>query len=245
MNYKLTLAYDGSGYSGWQSQKNAVAVQDVFQEALFHTIGSRPVIMGCSRTDAGVHAIMYVCSFKAENPVPLEKMPLVLNNFLPRDIRVYSAEVVPDKFDARFSARGKTYIYRISNRHKIADPFLYKYVWHFPRELDVSLMHSAAQELVGTHHFDAFAASGGTHKSSVRTVKSLSVTEREQIIEIEITADAYLYNMVRIIAGTLAYVGEGRIPAGELPVILDGRDRTKAGITAPPNGLFLKEVMYN
>lgn len=243
MKIKAMLAFDGTCYHGWQIQNNAVTVQQTVNNALSKIIGEKIEVTGCSRTDAGVHALSYCVSFSSNTKIPLENLPLAVNTVLPYDIRFFSCEQVDDGFDARYSATSKTYVYKV-DYGKIANPFMKKYSCHFPYNLNIDNIKKAAAHFVGTHDFTAFMSSGGSQKTTVRTVNSLDVYEDGGILNFEINANAYLYNMVRIISGTLLYVGCGKIDAADIPEIILSGDRRRAGITAVPNGLYLKKIFY-
>ncbi|MBO4898126.1 MAG: tRNA pseudouridine(38-40) synthase TruA [Clostridia bacterium] len=243
-NIRINLMYDGTAYHGFQRQKNGITIQECLETAIKKLTGEEVNLIGCGRTDAGVHAINYTANFLSETKVPAERLPLALNAYLPPDIRVFSAEDVPLDFHARFSAVGKTYIYRIVTGN-VYNVFLKNYSWFYPGKLDFEEMKKAALPFWGTHDFKAFMATGSPRKSTVRTVKELKVTKKsEDEIEIEITADGFLYNMVRIIAGTLLYAGCGKIKADDIPSIIESGERVRAGITAPPEGLALKQTYY-
>ena len=204
-NYLLTLAYDGTNYCGFQVQPNGRSVAQTFQDGLEAVLHSRPDIKGCSRTDAGVHALGFALNFHAETRIPPEKLPLAINQHLPPDIRVLCARVVPEEFHARYAAHTKTYLYRIHN-HPIDSPFDEKYYTRVPRRLDVDAMQRAAEQFVGKHDFLALCAAGSSaaaHGDTVRTITDCHVTRRGDEVDIEVTADGYLYNMVRILAGTV------------------------------------------
>lgn len=243
MNYKLNLSYDGTAYHGWQKQNNAVTVCDVLEKAMEKIFKHKVEVTGCSRTDAGVHAINYICNFKSDLIIPFDKVPLAINTKLPWDIRVKSAEEAPEDFNSRFSAHSKTYVYKTCCS-KILNPFLRNYAYHFPYDVDMEKIKKATEYFVGTHDFAGFMTQGSSQKTTVRTVNFLSAKAYDDIIEFEINANAYLYNMVRIISGTLLYVGIGRIDAGDIPDIIKSCDRRRAGITAEPQGLYLKEILY-
>lgn len=243
MNYKLNLSYDGTAYHGWQKQNNAVAVCDVLEQAIEKIFKHKVEVTGCSRTDAGVHAINYICNFKSDLIIPFDKVPTAINTKLPLDIRVKSAEEVPEDFNSRFSAHSKTYVYKTCCS-KILSPFLRNYAYHFPYDVDMEKIKKTTEYFVGTHDFAGFMTQGSSQKTTVRTVNFLSAKAHDDIIEFEINANAYLYNMVRIISGTLLYVGIGRIDAGDIPGIIKSCDRRRAGITAEPQGLYLKEILY-
>lgn len=243
----MKIRYDGTNYHGWQRQKNAITVQQVIEEALSDLTGESVSVTGCSRTDAGVHALEYYFHFESNTSIPVEKLPYALNYWLGEDISAVEAFEVPEDFNARFSAKGKRYIYRIQNA-KTKNPFLNRYSWHIPYHLDVEKMIAAAPILEGTHDFAGFMAAGGDQKTTVRTVRVCRVeqdAEMPESITVTVEADAFLYNMVRIITGTLAEVGFGRIKVEDLAEILASCDRTRCGLTAPPQGLFLKKVYYD
>lgn len=246
-NYLLTLAYDGTNYCGFQVQPNGRSVAQTFQDGLEAVLHSRPDIKGCSRTDAGVHALGFALNFHAETRIPPEKLPLAINQHLPPDIRVLCARVVPEEFHARYAAHTKTYLYRIHN-HPIDSPFDEKYYTRVPRRLDVDAMQRAAEQFVGKHDFLALCAAGSSaaaHGDTVRTITDCHVTRKGDEVDIEVTADGYLYNMVRILAGTLCEVGAGRMQPDAIPGILASRDRSQAGPTLPAKGLFLEKVDYD
>ena len=246
-NYLLTLAYDGTNYCGFQVQPNGRSVAQTFQDGLEAVLHSRPDIKGCSRTDAGVHALGFALNFHAETRIPPEKLPLAINQHLPPDIRVLCARVVPEEFHARYAAHTKTYLYRIHN-HPIDSPFDEKYYTRVPRRLDVDAMQKAAEQFVGKHDFLALCAAGSSaaaHGDTVRTITDCHVTRKGDEVDIEVTADGYLYNMVRILAGTLCEVGAGRMQPDAIPGILASRDRSQAGPTLPAKGLFLEKVDYD
>ncbi len=243
-NIKLTIQYDGTAYHGWQTQENAVTVQETLEKAIKKLLELDTLrLTGCGRTDTGVHARRYICNFYADTAIPLDKLPLALNTYLPNDIICLAAEEVSEDFDSRYMAKKKTYSYYINNS-TFPDAFLRNYSWHFKYRLDIEKMREAAKAFLGEHDFYGFAASGFTVKTTVRTIYSLDIEKNGDIIAIHITGNGFLYNMVRIIAGTLAFVGTGKIAAEDMADIIDSCDRTRAGITAPPSGLFLTEVFY-
>ena len=246
MNFLLTLAYDGTNYCGFQVQPNGRSVAAAVQDALEATLGARPDIKGCSRTDAGVHALGFALNFHADTRIPPEKLPLALNQHLPADIRVLSARVVDEDFHARYAAHTKTYVYRIRNS-QIDSPFDARYRTRVPGRLDTDAMQRAAQQFVGRHDFLALCASGSSaaaHGDTVRTITACTVSRDGDAVDITVTADGYLYNMVRILAGTLCEVGAGRMTPADIPAILASRDRRRAGPTLAAKGLFLKCVDY-
>jgi len=239
----LTVRYIGTAYHGWQIQKNAVTVQSVLQDALAKTLDEEITVHGCSRTDAGVHALTYCLHFDTESQIPEKGIVMMLNRYLPDDIAALDCRAVPDDFHAQYSCKGKLYEYRIYTG-SIRDPFRHSLCWHYPYKLDAQLMDRAARHIVGRKDFRAFCATGGNTEDTVRNVTHVSVrTEGDETV-VSVAADGFLYNMVRIIVGTLVYVSQGKIAEDELPRIIESRDRTRAGITAPPCGLCLSKVFY-
>ena len=243
-NIALKLMYNGTAYHGWQVQPNGVTVQQVLQDAVQRLTGVRSGITGCSRTDAGVHAEMFCCALHTDSRIPPEKVPAALNAHLPRDVAVTACRLVPDDFHPRYDARGKRYVYRIWN-HPARNPFWEGRAYHYGRRLDVDAMNAAAAALVGQHDFAAFCAAGSSVEDTVRCVSACGVTRRGDLVEIRVQADGFLYNMVRIIVGTLLEVESGRIDPQTIPAILQSGDRTRAGATAPAHGLYLEQVFYD
>ena len=246
-NILLIIEYDGTNYSGWQSQKNACAIQDVTEAALSVLHGGQKVpLIGCSRTDSGVHASGYCANFRSALTIPPEKFCYALNNLLPDDIRIVASRQVPEDFHARFSVKSKTYCYRFYTG-RFASPLRANRAWHVKGDLTLSAMQHAAAQLLGTHDFSAFMAAGGYAGTTVRTLFDAGVTFSEEtgLYTVSVTGDGFLYNMVRIIAGTLVYVGLGKLPADGISEIILGKDRKKAGITAPACGLYLDHVNYS
>lgn len=243
-NIALLLQYRGSGYHGWQMQQNALTVQETLQKAVEKVCGLTGTVIGCGRTDAGVHALFYVCNFFSETKIPDNKIAPALNCNLPDDICVLGACTVDGHFHARYSAVKKRYLYRILNTPH-GDVFKKDLAWHRRAALDTESMRGGAAAFLGEHDFGAFCASGAQTKDFVRTVYSLDITESDGLVTIDICGNGFLYNMVRIIAGTLVYVGEGRINPEETRAIIASRDRRRAGITAPPHGLYMAQVYYD
>ena len=243
MRIKLIIEYDGTNYVGWQRQKNGISVQQVLEEAFEKTVGQKVVLYGAGRTDAGVHALGQVAHLDTTTSIPPEKISFALNTNLPSDIRVVCSQVVSDDFHARYGAKAKTYEYTYINaQHPSA---IYRNTTaHIRGDVDISAMKQAAQTIVGTHDFASFCASGSEVDTTVRTVYSLVVSQDEPFIKIEITGSGFLYNMVRIIAGTLLDVGRGKRKAGDMQDIMDAGDRGKASATAPARGLMMKRVFY-
>lgn len=244
MNIRLNIKYDGTAYHGWQIQKNAVTVQETVKNALQKITGEDITLIGCGRTDSGVHAENYICNFHTASTVPADKFPYALNAILPKDIVCMGAKAVSEDFHAKNSAVKKRYVYRILAR-EFPDAFLCRYAWHFKYPVDIDKMRTAARAFLGEHDFIGFASSGFTVKTTVREIYSLDISRKDDIITIDITGNGFLYNMVRIIAGTLVFAGCGKIDPESMADIISSRDRTRAGITAPPQGLFLREVYYD
>lgn len=239
----LTLGYDGTAYHGWQIQPNAVSVQETVQNALFKLLGGFHGVTGCSRTDAGVHAREFCCHIDCDDNIPNNAFLRGLNSLLPSDISVKACKEVSPDFHARYSAKGKTYKYRILNS-SIKDPFLSRYYWQIERKLDVDKMNEFCSALVGTHDFYAFSSSGRTVEDTVRTITECFVERDGDEVVLTVSANGFLYNMVRIIAGTAVEVSDGRINPQNTSLILSSKNRDMAGITAPPNALMLWKVHY-
>ena len=244
MNYKLTLCYDGSRYKGWQKQKNT---ENTIQEKLEVTLGrifGEPIeISGCGRTDAGVHARRQVCSFRTDTEIPCAEILDALRKYLPEDIGALWLEEADGRFHARLSCREKTYIYRIHNSVS-PNVFERKYTYHFPSKLDIEKMRQAAELLKGTHDFAPFSSVKKAKKSTVRTVSEITISRENDLITMRFTGDGFLYNMVRIMVGTLIEVGDGRREAESIPLIFASQNRELAGLTAPACGLFLWDIKY-
>ena len=239
----LTVEYDGTNYAGWQRQINGLAVQQVLEEALQKATRERIVVTGASRTDAGVHALGQAVHFDTESRIPPEKYPFVLNTMLPRDIRIQSGREVPADFHARFMTCGKRYTYRIINSRHASALRRNSHV-HVPVPLDIGLMRQAAPQLLGKHDFAAFQATGGTAKTTIRTIRSVTLDRLGDEIILTVEGDAFLYNMVRIIAGTLIEIGQGKRHVNAFTEALETLDRLSLGVTAPPHGLELTQVYY-
>lgn len=239
----LTLRYDGTRYHGWQVQPNGVTVQQVMQDAVERLTGVRSGLTGCSRTDAGVHANMFCCTLDTACPLRGDKMAAALNAHLPADVAVYGCREVPADFHPRYMAAGKRYVYRIWNA-PARNPFWQGYALHRQRRLDGRRMDEAAAAYCGTHDFTAFCSAGSAVEDRVRTVRRCGVSRQGDLVTFTVEADGFLYNMVRIMVGTLLDMDAGRIPWDALPAILLSRDRDRAGATAPACGLYLDEVFY-
>lgn len=239
----LTISYDGTAYHGWQVQPNGITVQETVQNALYKLLGAKPALTGCSRTDAGVHAREFCCHLDCDEKFPESSFLRGLDAFLPDDISVKAAREVPPDFHARYNTKGKTYAYYILNSER-RDPFLSRYTWRIERGLYLERINAFCKEIVGTHDFYAFSSSGRTVEDTVRTVSECyAVREGDRVI-LKITADGFLYNMVRIIVGTAVAVSDGKIEPQFTKAIFDSKNRALAGQTAPPQGLFLEKVLY-
>lgn len=243
MNIALKLSYLGTAYHGWQRQKNGVTVQQRIEEAVEKTCGVRLSVSGCGRTDAGVHAESYVASMRLDCRIPMDRLPHALNARLPDDIVIHEAHIVPDDFDARFSCISKEYTYRIHNS-PTRNPFFIDRAYFYPQHLNEEAMGRAARHFVGVHDFSAVRSIGTPVRSPIREIYYLDVERRDDMIEIRACADGFLYNMVRAIAGTLVFCGNGKIDPDDIPAILESKDREAAGPTAPACGLYMTALNY-
>ena len=247
LKFKLTIAYDGTAYQGWQVQKIGTGVQEKIEAACHQLFPGVKRIHSSSRTDTGVHAlgmVAHVEIHRAELKMPDARLALALNAFLPDDIRVLDAVRVPADFHARFDAIGKQYRYYVWNHHAM-NPLLYHRAWHFPVKLNPAWMRAAAKTLVGRHDFKSFAGTREYEmKSNVRTLTRCDIKKVGQLYTFTIEGDGFLYKMCRGIVGTLVQVGQGKIPLAEVATILTSRDRRVAGMTAPAHGLVLQQVFY-
>ena len=243
-NIALFLTYEGTAYHGWQIQKNLATVQQTLEKAIFMVVGHPVHVTGCGRTDAGVHAKCYVANFRTESTIPCERLPYALNTHLPADIVVTKAFEVHDDFNAIGSCVKKEYTYKIYNS-RVKDPFLVNRAWFYPKQLDEKIMQAAAEQFVGTHDFAAVRSVGTDVKSTVRTVYYYNVERRENLIELRVCANGFLYNMARAMAGTVVYCAEGKISPEEIGKILQDGNRTAAGPTVPPGGLYMTHLWYD
>ncbi len=244
MNIAIVLSYDGTAYHGWQTQKNAVTVQKTVTDAIASVLEQDISVSGAGRTDAGVHARRYVANFRANCTIPMDRLPLAINSHLPMDIAVSGATVVPDSFDARFSCTRKEYTYLIYPG-RIRDPFAVSRSYFYPYPLDVRAMQQAAVHFIGKQDFAAVRSMGTPVKSTVREIFTCSVDTVGQLVRIRVSADGFLYNMVRAISGTLLYVGQGKFPPDGVRHILSSCDREQAGPTLPPQGLYMSRLWYD
>jgi tRNA pseudouridine38-40 synthase len=238
---RLTLAYDGTGFHGWQRQRAQRTVQGVLEDALERVLGSMPALSAAGRTDAGVHARGQVVSFRTD--ADPERIARALNGMLAPEVVVSSSRTAQDVFDARFSATAREYRYRI-DVGDVPDPFTARFVWHHPGEPELAEMRRAASLLIGEHDFASFCRRPQDDRQTVRDLERLSVVREGDRLEIAARANAFLHQMVRSLVGTLVAVGEGRIAASSMPAVLDARDRSSAGPVAPPHGLTLERVIY-
>ncbi len=256
---KIVLAYDGTRLVGWQRQAAGCSVQGLLEQALAEIEGKAVPVVGAGRTDAGVHALGQVASCRLDHPLAVASLRRALNARLPAAVRVLALDEADPGFHARYAARSKTYRYLVLNG-EVAGPFGREFVWHVPRRLDVDAMASAALALVGRHDFAAFRGAGSAPRTTVRTITRSEVRtpargdtggealrldgEVDRLIVYEVEGDGFLRHMVRNIVGSLVEIGQGRRPPGWLASVLASRDRTQAGSTAPPTGLFLVRVDY-
>ena len=244
-NIKLIIEYDGTNYSGWQIQKNGPSIQEELQKVLRTITGEECNVNGSGRTDAGVHAIGQVANFRTSSRMPADRFAYALNSMLPKDITIKASIEAEADFHARFSAIGKCYRYKIFNsRFPSALLRNYAYYINYCDKLDMNRLRSAADCFTGTHDFSGFMSTGSSVEDTVRTIYKIDVEKNEALIEICFEGNGFLYNMVRIIVGTLIYTGIGKIAVPEIPDIIRSKDRSRAGITAPAHGLYLEKVLY-
>ena len=243
-NIALCLSYLGTDYHGWQMQKTLPTVQETVEKAVAMVVGHSVHVTGCGRTDAGVHAKCYVANLRTDSTIPTDRLPYALNTHLPQDIVVSKAFEVTDKFNAIGSCVRKEYTYLIYNS-RLKDPFFVNRAWFYPKHLDESVMAAAASRFVGTHDFAAVRSVGTDVKSTVRTVYYYHVQRHEDLIELRVCANGFLYNMARAMAGTVVYAAEGKFPPEAISQILHEGNRTAAGPTVPPGGLYMTHLWYD
>ena len=243
-NIALKLMYNGSAYHGWQVQKNAVSVAETLEKALATVVGHPVKCTGAGRTDAGVHAETYIANFRTHSRIPLDKLPLAVNTRLPNDIVVVKATEVPAEFNAIGSCHRKEYTYRIYNS-RLGNPFFVDRAWFYPKRLDETVMQRAASQFVGTHDFRAVRSVGTETRTTVRTVHYFDVSREGDLIECKVCANGFLYNMVRAMVGTIVYAAEGKLAPEDIPAILESGNRTLAGPTVPPGGLYMTKLWYD
>lgn len=239
----VTIRYDGSAYHGYQVQSNALTVQEVFQNAVQNVFGKRLDVKGCSRTDSGVHANMYCISFDTDMNISNESVILALNTYLPEDVAAYDCKEVDMDFHPRYNCKSKEYIYKIYNG-KYRNPFYAKYALWYRWNIDAEYLNNEAQAFVGKYDYSGFCSIKSDVEDTVREIYSCKVWCEDDFVYFKVCGDGFLYNMVRIMVGTLLFVSEGKIKSGELKSIILSKDRKKAGKTAPPQGLYLNNVSY-
>lgn len=243
-NMALFLTYEGTAYHGWQIQKNLPTVQETLEKAVAMVTGNRVHVTGCGRTDAGVHAKCYVANFRTASTIPTDRLPYALNTHLPADIVVTNAFEVGEDFNAIGSCARKEYTYLIYNS-RVRDPFYVNRAWFYPKHLDEAVLQAAASQFVGTHDFAAVRSVGTDVKSTVRTVYYYNVERDGNLIYLRVCANGFLYNMARAMAGTVVYAGEGKLAPEEIGKILESGNRTAAGPTTPPGGLYMTHLWYD
>lgn len=243
-NIAVKICFLGAAYHGFQRQQNALTIQEIIENALFKILGETTVIYGCSRTDAGVSANEYVFNFKTKNPITPYKLKGALNHFLPNDIAVLDCVQAPDDFHARYSTSEKEYIYKLVNSRQ-KNPFTFERAFNYGiTQLDAEMLNRAAKAFLGEHDFSAFCSVNDGAKSHTRHITHASVQREGDEVVFTFRADGFLYNMVRIMVGTLIFVNEGKIKEADIPLIIESRNRKKAGFTAEPCGLYLNRVIY-
>jgi tRNA pseudouridine38-40 synthase len=242
-NLLFKISYDGTNYHGFQAQKSHSTIQGTIEKVLSKLTKEKIIINGCGRTDSGVHAINYYFNVLTNTSIPASRFPIACTSYLPEDIVVLSCKEVPLDFHARFHTKSKTYIYKILNR-KIRDPLEAKRSYFYHKHLDVDKMKAACKYIIGEKDFNSFMSIDGKVNSTVRHIMSLDIEKANDIISIRITADGFLYNMVRIIVGTLINIGNGKINNDDIVKILESKNRLNAGDTAPAHGLYLYDVYY-
>ena len=245
-NIALILMYNGAAYHGWQVQKTEISVAQTLERGLSMVCGEPVKLTGCGRTDAGVHAEHYVANFRTNSRIPVDRLPFAANTHIPEDIVVKAAYEVAEEFNAIGSCIKKEYTYRIYNS-RIKNPFYVDRAYFYPKQLDADVMDRAAQHFVGTHDFASVRSVGTETKTTVRTVHYFDIArdpKQPEMIVCRVCADGFLYNMVRAMVGTCVYASEGKIAPDDIPALLEGRNRTDAGPTAPPQGLYMTNLWY-
>lgn len=243
-NLLITISYDGKAFHGWQIQQNAVTVQEAFQEALSKIVGEFYDLKGCSRTDSGVHADMYCVSVKIKHPIPEERLRAALNRWLPEQVVCLDIKPCAPDFHARYNCKSKRYVYKIWNS-ETRNPFLNGYALFYRYPLDVELLNKSAQAYVGSHDFTSFCTADKREMLNMtRNVKLFEVKREGKLVTMTVEADGFLYNMVRIMVGTLLGIAQGKIASDSIPKIIAEKDRSFAGVTAPACGLYLNKVNY-
>lgn len=242
-NIRLTMSFDGTDFHGYQIQPNADTIEEELKKVISKLTKENIKIIGCGRTDAGVHAYDYTANFKTNSNIPMEKLPIAINSNIVESISIKKAQIVDDDFHARYSAKTKTYVYRICN-NKIISPFDVRYACKHGGTLDIKQMEKACKMFVGTHDFDSHRSVGTDIKNTIRTMQECYLEQNGDILQICMTANGFLYNMARTISGTILYCGMGKIAPQDIHKILESKDRTKAGPTLEAKGLFMKTTTY-
>lgn len=243
-NLKMVIQYEGTKYRGWQKQKDTdVTIQYKLENVLSKMTGEEVQVIGCGRTDSGVHAENYIANFHTQCVISIDDMLDYLYEYLPEDIVVKSMKDTSERFHARYNVKSKTYVYTINN-NKFRDVFNRKYVYHIPEKLNLDKMRAAAAFLIGTHDFQSFTSLKPNTKPTLRTINYINISEKEGLIQIEVNGNGFLLNMVRIIAGTLVEAGKGNLDPKDVSKILNERKRSEAGPIAPAKGLCLREIGY-
>ncbi|MFA5576674.1 MAG: tRNA pseudouridine(38-40) synthase TruA [Tissierellaceae bacterium] len=242
-NIKLTIEYEGTNYSGWQKQENALAIQELLEAALGELLNEKVKLIGSGRTDAGVHALGQVANFRTNRSIPGDRYKHALKLYLPDDISIVDSEEVDLNFHSRFDAVGKVYKYLVYNG-ELPRAIYRNFAYHVPYNIDMDKMIEGSKYFIGSHDFAAFMAANSEVNSTIRTINQISIGRKGDLVDFEIEGNSFLRNMIRIIVGTLLYVGYGKIDPKDIEQIIASRKRKNAGPTAPPQGLFLKEVFY-
>ena len=243
-NYKLTIQYDGGRYQGWQRLGNSEnTIQGKIESVLTEMVGEPIEIIGCSRTDSGVHALSQIANFKSDINMTEAEVMNYLNRYLPRDISIVEVTLVPERFHARYNAKDKTYLYKIWNE-QYTNPFMRKYSMHVEESLNVPSMIKASHYFIGSHDFTSYSNAKSKKKSMVREIYSIDIEENGGFLEIRVRGNGFLYNMVRKIVGTLIEVGLGEIDAKNIPSIIESKERVQTGRMADPAGLYLENVDF-
>lgn len=240
---KMTIAYRGTRYHGFQRQPNAATIQGELEQQLSRVLNGQTAVYGCSRTDTGVHANMFVLHLHTEREIRCKNLVRALNGYLPDDISVLACEDAPADFHARFDCKGKEYLYRIHN-HESKNPFMKDLAFHYRRPMDIERMQYAAKAVIGTHDFHSFCAQATEDSNCIRTIYDVSIKKSKDMVELLVSGDGFLYNMVRIFVGTLLDINEGVFAPDAMPEILTARSRLAAGRTAMAHGLYLNKVFY-
>lgn len=242
-NIKLTIEYDGKDLNGWQKQNDKLNIQGEIEKAIQNVLNEKVDLIATGRTDAGVHSLGQVANFKTSSDMPITKMPIAINSQLRKSIRIINAEEVDRNFHSRYNCKKKTYRYIINNSEQ--GSAIYRNLeYHVPQKLNINKMKEAIKYFEGEHDFKAFKSSGGSGKTTIRTIYKAEIKQENNRIIIELTGNGFLYNMVRIIVGTLLDVGTGKIDANQIPEIIESKDRQMAGKTVPPQGLYLVSVEF-